>query len=104
MISFAVAACQSCTKTNWFDMDLFNFFIRSQYMGGLFQFPERVGELSPFGYIPKLPLELMDFTKVSTLTVIALVLTVISFIGYKNRSIHVIISLKRKRTILIIAS
>jgi ABC-2 type transport system permease protein len=73
-------------------------------MGGLFQFPEWIGKLSPFGHIPKLPLELMDLTKVSTLTVIALVLTVISFIGNKNRSIHVIISLKRKRTILIIAS
>lgn len=58
------------------------------YMGGLFQFPEWVGKLSPYGYIPKLPVEEMDFTKTSVLTFIALVLTVIGFIGYKNRNIH----------------
>jgi ABC-2 type transport system permease protein len=31
------------------------------YLGGLFQFPEWAGQLSPFGHIPKLPVEKMDF-------------------------------------------
>ena len=34
------------------------------YLGGLFQFPEWLGKLSPFGHIPKLPVEDMDFMKV----------------------------------------
>ena len=58
------------------------------YLGGLLQFPEWMGKLSPFGYIPQLPIEEMDFMKVSILTIIAIVLMVIGFIGYKKRDIQ----------------
>jgi ABC-2 type transport system permease protein len=58
------------------------------YLGGLFQFPDWVAKLSPFGHIPQLPVEDMDFTKTSILTAIAIVLIVIGFLGYKKRDIN----------------
>lgn len=57
------------------------------YLGGLLQFPEWMGKISPFGHVPQFPVEDMDFTKVFTLTCIAIVLTLSGFIGYKKRDI-----------------
>lgn len=58
------------------------------YLGGLLQFPEWMGNLSPFGHIPQLPVEDMDFLKVIVLTIIAIILTVIGFISYDRRDIE----------------
>ena len=58
------------------------------YLGGLLQFPEWLGKLSPFGNIPKVPIEAIDFTKITVITAIALVLTVIGFMGYNKRDIQ----------------
>ncbi|PYF02478.1 ABC-2 type transport system permease protein [Ureibacillus chungkukjangi] len=57
------------------------------YMGGLFQLSEVYGNLSPFGHIPKLPIEEMSWTPIIILTAIATVITVIGFIGYKRRDL-----------------
>ena len=58
------------------------------YLGGLLQFPEWMSNLSPFGHISQLPVEDMDFIKAAALTIIAVVLTVIGFIGYNRRDIE----------------
>jgi ABC-2 type transport system permease protein len=58
------------------------------YLGGLFQFPEWVGKISPYAHIPQLPIEDMDFAKASILTVIAVVTILIGFIGYRKRDIQ----------------
>lgn len=58
------------------------------YLGGLFQFPEWVGQLSPFGHIPQLPIEEMEYLPVIILIGIAVVLTVVGFIGYNKRDIE----------------
>ncbi|WP_188455916.1 ABC transporter permease [Virgibacillus oceani] len=58
------------------------------YLGGLFQFPEWAGKLSPFGYIPQLPVEDMKWMPIIALTIMALVLVVFGFIGYKKRDIE----------------
>jgi ABC-2 type transport system permease protein len=57
------------------------------YLGGLLQFPDWMGNLSPFGQIPQLPVEEMNILKVTILTCIAIVLMVIGFIGYRKRDI-----------------
>ena len=64
----------------------YSFFV--VYMGGILQLPEWLAELSPFGHIPKLPVEGMDLTKMSILTALAIALTVIGFIGYNKRDIQ----------------
>lgn len=58
------------------------------YLGGLLQFPEWLGNLSPYGHIPQLPVEEMDVMTVSVLTVMAMVLIVVGFFGYRKRDIH----------------
>ncbi|MDM5210679.1 ABC transporter permease [Peribacillus sp. NJ4] len=58
------------------------------YLGGMLQFPEWMGKLTPFGHIPKLPIEDMDFMKVSILTIIAIILLAVGFIGYNKRDIQ----------------
>ncbi|GAB3046887.1 ABC transporter permease [Virgibacillus ainsalahensis] len=58
------------------------------YLGGLFQFPDWVGKLSPFGYIPQLPVEEMETMPVIVLTIIAAVLVIAGFIGYRKRDIE----------------
>lgn len=49
--------------------------------------PRVDGTLSPFGYNPQIPIEDMDYTKVSVLTIIAAILIVDGFMGYKKRDI-----------------
>ncbi|MEK5067341.1 ABC transporter permease [Sporosarcina sp. FSL K6-1508] len=55
------------------------------YLGGLLRFPEWMGNLSPYGYVPQLPVEDMDFMPLTILAVIAVVLVVAGFIGYLKR-------------------
>ena len=64
----------------------YSFFVL--YLGGLFQFPEWVGKLSPFGYIPQLPIESMEWTTAIILIIIAMLLMVAGFIGYRKRDIE----------------
>ncbi|WP_096270762.1 ABC transporter permease [Paucisalibacillus globulus] len=64
----------------------YSFFVL--YLGGLFQFSEWVGKLSPFGYIPQLPIEEMDWIGSIILVFVSAVLAVIGIIGYCRRDIH----------------
>jgi ABC-2 type transport system permease protein len=64
----------------------YSFFV--VYLGGMFQFDEWVGNLSPFAHIPELPIEEMNLVKISILTGIALVVTAAGFAGYNRRDIQ----------------
>ncbi|GGF08602.1 ABC transporter permease [Halobacillus andaensis] len=57
------------------------------YLGGLFQFPEWVLNLSPYAHIPKLPVEDMSFIHVIILIVLALLVAAAGFVGYRRRDI-----------------
>jgi len=63
----------------------YSFFV--VYLGGVLQFPEWMSKFSPFGHIPKIPVEDMDYMKVAMLTLLFIVVTVVGFIGYKKRDI-----------------
>lgn len=58
------------------------------YLGGLLQFPDLLGKLSPFGNISKVPIEDLDFTKASVMIAIALTLMLIGLMGYNTRDIQ----------------
>jgi ABC-2 type transport system permease protein len=58
------------------------------YLGGMLKFPDWMGNLSPFGHIPKIPVEEMDYMSVSFLTVAAIAVIVVGFIGYNKRDIE----------------
>jgi ABC-2 type transport system permease protein len=63
----------------------YSFFV--VYLGGMLQFPEWMGRLSPYGHIPQLPVEEVNFLKVFTVFCIAVILIIIGFAGYKKRDI-----------------
>lgn len=58
------------------------------YFGGLFDFPDWIGKLSPFGYIPELPVEEMNVVPVITLAAVAVVIVIAGIIGYNKRDIQ----------------
>lgn len=57
------------------------------YLGGLLQFPEWMAHLSPFGYVPQLPIEDVNYLKIIILISVAVVLSVSGFFGYRRRDI-----------------
>ncbi|MFO7953153.1 MAG: ABC transporter permease [Bacillota bacterium] len=64
----------------------YSFFV--VYLGQLLDLPEWLSSLTPFGYVPRLPIEEMDYTGISILTVLALGLIVAGFLGYRRRDIQ----------------
>jgi len=59
----------------------------SIYIGALAQLPEWVQKLSPFGHIPQIPVADMDVPRLVIMTIIALALFVLGFIGYRKRDL-----------------
>ncbi|WP_010098390.1 ABC transporter permease [Ornithinibacillus scapharcae] len=64
----------------------YSFFVL--YLGKLFQFPEWVGKLSPFGFIPQVPMEEMDWLTTILLIVMAVIFSIIGMMGYSRRDIQ----------------
>ncbi|MFA1821070.1 ABC transporter permease [Virgibacillus oceani] len=58
------------------------------YLGGILNIPEWLGKLSPFGYIPQLPVYEMEWMPIIVLSIIAVVLIIAGFIGYNRRDIE----------------
>ena len=58
------------------------------YLGGLFQFPDWVGNISPYGHVPQTPIEDFSFLPLLLLSVVALLFSVGGFIGFSRRDIE----------------
>ncbi|SDN76836.1 ABC transporter permease [Alkalicoccus daliensis] len=58
------------------------------YLGGLFQFADWIGELSPFGHVPQYPVEDMAIFPLVVLMLIAAVIAAAGFIGFRKRDIE----------------
>lgn len=58
------------------------------YIGGLIDFPDWVTNLSAFTHVPQIPIEEIDWLTLGVLTSVALVLSLIGFIGYNKRDIQ----------------
>lgn len=57
------------------------------YLGGLLDFPEWLGKISPYGHIPQLPVEEANIGQLIAVTCVAFVFIAIGFIGYRKRDI-----------------
>ncbi|PYZ97684.1 ABC transporter permease [Alteribacter lacisalsi] len=57
------------------------------YLGELLQFPEWLKNMSPFGHVPQLPVDEMNFAALALLTGIAAVLIITGFTGYNRRDV-----------------
>lgn len=64
----------------------YSFFV--VYMGEMLKLPNWLEKLSPFGYIPQLPLEGADIARLSIMAGLAIALIVAGFIGYRQRDIQ----------------
>ena len=64
----------------------YSFFV--VYFGGLLQFPEWMVKASPFGNIPKIPIEDMNVIKISIITIIAVAMMGVGYLGYSKRDIQ----------------
>ncbi|MBM4761848.1 ABC transporter permease [Bacillus sp. B15-48] len=58
------------------------------YFGGLFQFPDWVGKLSPFGHVAQAPVEEVTLRPLFFLSIIAVALIASGMIGYKKRDLE----------------
>ncbi|URT68880.1 ABC transporter permease [Cytobacillus firmus] len=58
------------------------------YLGGLFQFSDWIGSLSPFGHVPQAPIEEFSIIPLLSLCGSAAVLALAGFIGFNRRDIE----------------
>ncbi|WP_078394112.1 ABC transporter permease [Shouchella patagoniensis] len=58
------------------------------YLGGIFQFDEWIGQLSPFGHVPQFPVEDLTVLPLALLTITAAVLMTIGVAGFNKRDIQ----------------
>lgn len=58
------------------------------YLGSLLQLSDWIIKLSPYGYIPKLPMEEINYGTLTILTVVAVAMTAVGYIGYNKRDIE----------------
>lgn len=58
------------------------------YLGGLLDFPDWMNTLSPFGYIPTVPTQEVNFLKMCLITLVGIIIIVIGFISYRKRDIQ----------------
>lgn len=65
---------------------IYSFFIL--YLGNMMQFPDWAGKLSPFGHVPHVPIEDATFMPLFILSIIALGLMIISFVGFRMRDVN----------------
>ena len=72
------------TKLIWFYLGAL-FFVT--YFGDLLQLPSWIIRTTPFGNIPKLPIEAMNWTPVAILIIISCILCAIGFNAYRRRDI-----------------
>src|SRR5699024_11109 len=58
------------------------------YLGDLLDFPDWLKNLTPYGYVPALPVEELELMPLFILTVIAFAISFIGMIGYRKRDIE----------------
>ncbi|MBT2581514.1 ABC transporter permease [Planococcus sp. ISL-109] len=63
----------------------FSFFV--VYLGELLQLPDWVGKLTPYGHIPSIPLEEVDYGVLALLLGIAVILSVMGAAGFRSRDL-----------------
>lgn len=90
-VMVALAACVAAwlPRLDWLGWALLAFAILLGELGALMGLPTWVLNISPFVYIPKLPVEPMNWTPVLVETLVAGVLIAIAAVGYRRRDMPV---------------
>jgi len=85
MIGLAVFLTGLLPRATSFIWAYFGFSFFAVFMGRMMDLPSFLPKLSPFGFIPQLPVDEVNFTTLLILTVVALSLTLIGTIFYERR-------------------
>ena len=85
IVAFLIGLFPRLTPLIWVYV-LYSFFVL--YIGNLIQFPDWVGQLSPYGHVPQVPIEEATFMPLFLLCSIAVVLLVAGFVGFRKRDIE----------------
>jgi len=85
MIGVAVLLIGLLPKATGAIWAYFGFSFFTVFIGRLLELPQWLSKISPFGYIPQLPVDSINYTALAVLTVIAAVLTAAGFAFYKKR-------------------
>ena len=88
MISVSVLLIGFAPKSTGFTYLYLGYSFFVVYLGKMLQLPEWLGNISPFGHIPQIPVEDMDYLKFSLLTILAMVVMVVGISGYNKRDIE----------------
>lgn len=87
MIGISVALIGVLPKlTNYIWLYFFYSFI-VLYLGALFQFDEWVALLTPYGHVPSVPIDDVTFFPLFVLSLVAVVLMIVGFVGFRRRDI-----------------
>lgn len=68
----------------------FGFTFFAAFLGRFPNIPDWLNKLTPFGYIPQLPVESINYGTLAVLTVIAVILTAAGFVFYRKRDMMTI--------------
>ncbi|MBU9720903.1 MULTISPECIES: ABC transporter permease [Bacillaceae] len=83
--SFIIGFVPKWTNFIWMYV-LFSFFVL--YLGGLFDFPEWVGKLTPYGFVPQAPIEEVTFMPLFLLSVLGVALIFAGLAGFRRRDLE----------------
>jgi len=87
MIGFAVFLTGLLPRATGFIWAYFGFSFFAVFMGRMMDLPSFLPKLSPFGFIPQLPVDEVNFTTLFILALVALSLTLTGTVFYKRRDL-----------------
>ena len=88
MLGFAVLFVGLFPKATIFCWGYFGYAFIAGYMGPMLDMPDWAQKISPFGYIPQLPLEEINVFTLVMLSVISAVLICVGFVFYRKRDMQ----------------
>ena len=80
--SLVVAFIPKLTSLIW---GLLGFFFFMVYIGKMIKIPDKLISLTPFGSIPKIPIEDFSFIPLIVLILLSIIMIIISYFGYRKR-------------------
>ncbi|MET3684080.1 ABC-2 type transport system permease protein [Alkalibacillus flavidus] len=86
MLSLA-ALCVGLGKWQWMTWVYLGYAFVVVYLGGALEFPEWMNHISPFEWVPRLPVETFTLVEVISLISVAIVVTSIAVILYRRRDL-----------------
>lgn len=88
MIGVAVLLVGALPKASSFVWAYLGFTFIAVYLGRIINIPEWVKMLTPFGYIPELPIDSINYVTLTILTVISIILIFVGFFFYRKRDMQ----------------